>query len=70
MIRNITISRGGRARRGHGFRRGRGAAFVALAMAASFLGVVVLAVLLITVARDGIGVLGLDFIKQLPLLQA
>ncbi len=66
MIRNITISRGGKARRGHGFRRGRGAAFVALAMTASFLGVVVLAVLLITVARDGIGVLGLDFINSYP----
>ena len=66
MIPNIAFHRGRPARRSQTVRKGRGVAFVALAMSASFLGVVVLAVLLITVVRDGIGVLSLDFINSFP----
>ena len=66
MIPNIAFERGRPTRRSQSVRKGRGVAFVALAMSASFLGVVVLAVLLITVVRDGIGVLSLDFINSFP----
>ena len=47
-------------------RKARGGAFVGLAILATSLGVVVLAVLLITVTKDGIGVLSFDFINSFP----
>ena len=64
MIPTITYNRP--VRRSQSIRKARGTAFVALAVLATSLGVVVLAALLITVVRDGIGVLSLDFINSFP----
>ncbi len=64
MIPTVTYDRP--AQRNRTIRKAKGTAFVALAMLATSLGVVVLAALLITVARDGIGVLSFDFINRFP----
>ena len=66
MIPNLPYGRSGSARSSRSVRKGRGVAFSILALSASFLGVIVLAVLLFTIIRDGIGVLGLDFINSYP----
>ena len=64
MIPTITYDRP--VRRSQTPRKARAGAFLALAVIATSLGVVVLAVLLVTVSRDGIGVLSLDFLNRFP----
>ena len=57
---------GSSARRNRTTRKARGVAFEGLEVIATFLGVVVLAVLLVTVTRDGIGTLSFDFLNSFP----
>lgn len=64
MIPTITYDRP--VHRSQATRKARGGAFIGLAILATSLGVVVLAVLLITVTRDGIGVLSFDFLNRFP----
>ena len=64
MIPAVTYDRP--VHKSQAIRKARGRAFVGLAILATSLGVVVLAVLLITVTKDGIGVLSFDFINSFP----
>ena len=64
MIPAVTYDRP--VHKSQAIRKARGGAFVGLAILATSLGVVVLAVLLITVTKDGIGVLSFDFINSFP----
>ena len=64
MIPSITYSRP--AQKSQTARKARGGLFVGLAVVATSLGVVVLAVLLVTVSRDGLGVIGFDFLNSFP----
>ena len=64
MIPTVTYDRP--VQRSQAIRKARGIGFIFLAMLATSLGVVVLAVLLITVVRDGIGALSFDFVNSFP----
>ena len=64
MIPTVTYHRP--AHKSQSVRKARGIGFIFLAMLATSLGVVILAVLLISVFRDGIGALSLDFINSFP----
>ena len=64
MIPAVTYDRP--VHKSQAIRKARGGAFLGLAILATSLGVVVLAVLLITVTKDGIGVLSFDFINSFP----
>ncbi len=64
MIPTATYDRP--VQRNQAIRKARGIGFIFLAMLATSLGVVVLAVLLITVVRDGIGALSFDFVNSFP----
>ena len=64
MIPTITYDRP--VHRSQTARKARGWAFIGLAILATSLGVVVLAVLLVTVTRDGIDILSFDFLNRFP----
>ena len=64
MIPAVTYDRP--VHKSQAIRKARGGAFLGLAILVTSLGVVVLAVLLITVTKDGIGVLSFDFINSFP----